>query len=139
MKHVYLASDYPILGAFWTILLFTAAVLWLILLFRIVVDIFRDDAMSGWGKTCWLLLVILLPFLGVFVYVAARGHDMGVRELRHAQNQQQAFDTYVRETASGGGTPERTQAQELADLAEMHDKGALSDEEFRQAKVKVLH
>ncbi|WP_037912129.1 SHOCT domain-containing protein [Actinacidiphila yeochonensis] len=138
MTHTYLASDYPVLGAFWTILLFTAAVLWLILLFRIVVDVFRDDEMSGWGKTGWLLLVIFLPFLGVFVYVVSRGRGMGQRELRHAQQRQQEFDSYVRDTALGGGIPERTQAQELADLAEMHDKGALSDEEFRKAKAEVL-
>lgn len=137
--HTYLAYDYPVLGAFWTILLFSLAVLWFILLFRVVADIFRDDSMGGGAKTGWLLLVILLPFLGVFVYVLARGHGMGQRELRQAQERKQATDAYIRETAASGGAQERTQAEELAELAKLHDKGALSDEEFRSAKVRVLH
>ncbi|MEU0523819.1 SHOCT domain-containing protein [Streptomyces niveus] len=129
-----LANDYPILGAFWTVLFFVLSVLWLILLFRIIVDILRDD-MTGGAKAGWLLFVILLPFLGVFVYVAVRGRGMGEREQRHARARQHDFDSYIRTTA-GTGT---SQAEQLAKLVEMHDKGAISDHEFEKAKTKVLH
>ena len=77
----YLAYDFPLLSAFWTMLWFFLWIMWFVLLFRIVVDIFRDDAMSGWAKTGWLVFVIVLPFLGVFVYVIARGKNMGHREI----------------------------------------------------------
>ncbi|MFE7565817.1 SHOCT domain-containing protein [Streptomyces sp. NPDC057539] len=137
--NVYLAYDYPILGAFWTVFLVGLAVLWFFLLFRVITDIFRDSGMNGWVKTGWLLFVILLPFLGIFVYIVARGHGMGERELREAQKRREAFDSYVRETAHGDDRPARSHAAELAELTAMHDKGALSDEEFQRAKAKVLH
>ncbi|MET4920941.1 SHOCT domain-containing protein [Streptomyces sp. PSRA5] len=129
-----LATDYPILGAFWTVLFFVLSALWLILLFRIIADIFRDD-MTGGAKAGWLIFVILLPFIGVFVYVAIRGRGMGQREQHHARARQHDFDSYIRATA-GTGT---SQAEQLTKLVEMHDKGAISDEEFQRAKTKVLH
>jgi hypothetical protein len=138
-SHVNLAYDYPVLGAFWTVFLISLAFLWIILLFRVITDIFRDDRLNGLTKTGWLLFVILLPFLGVFVYVIARGGGMGEREARHAQARQQEFDTYVRETAAGAGEPQHSEAAELERLIALHDKGAISDDEFQKAKVKVLH
>ncbi|MFF2522937.1 SHOCT domain-containing protein [Streptomyces liangshanensis] len=134
---VILAYDYPILGAFWTVFLIFLAVLWIILLFRVIADVFRDDTMNGLVKTGWLLFVILLPYLGVFVYVVARGHSMGEREVRHAQAQRKQVDAYIRE-AAGGDRSGRSHSEELSALAKMHEKGSLSDEEFRQAKAKVL-
>lgn len=136
---VTLAYDYPVLGAFWTVFLFGLAVLWFALLFRVVFDIFRDDDLGGWGKMGWLLFVIVLPFLGVFVYVVARGRNMGAREVAHAQARQEAFDSYVRTTAAGDGAVGPPQVEQLARLAEMHDRGAISDQEFERAKEKVLH
>ena len=136
---VYLAYDYPVLGAFWTIFLISLAALWIILLFRVVADVFRDDRLSGWAKTGWLVFVILLPFVGVFVYVVARGRNMGEREVHHAQAQREELDTYIRDTAAGAGGPQGSKTDELAKLVEMHDRGSISDEEFQQAKVKVLH
>jgi hypothetical protein len=135
--HVYLAYDYPVLGAFWTAMWVFLWVLWIFLLFRIVVDIFRDDSMSGWAKTGWLLFVLLLPFLGVFVYVVARGTGMGRREQQHVDRQQKAFDDYIRKTAgtSGQGV---SQTDQLARLAQLRADGTLSEEEFQQAKQKVL-
>ncbi|MGW2598748.1 SHOCT domain-containing protein [Streptomyces klenkii] len=136
-EYVQLAYDYPLLGAFWTILWISLWVLWFILLFRIIADIFRDDSLSGWAKTGWLVFTILLPFLGVFVYVLARGRSMGARERRHAQAQQEAFDAYIREAA--GGTGRRSEADELMKLSEIRARGDISDEEFRRAKEKILH
>jgi len=133
---MYLAYDYPLLSAFMTMLWFFLWVLWFVLLFRVIVDIFRDDEMGGWGKAGWLLFVVCLPFLGVFVYLIARGKDMGRREVAQARAQQQAFDTYVRETAGGGSG--RSSADELARLSEIRARGDITDDEFRRAKELVL-
>ncbi len=132
--YVQLAYDYPELGIFLSIVWFFLWVLWLIVLFRVVVDIFRDRGLGGWGKAGWLLFVLIVPFLGVLVYVIARGHGMGEREAQHLREQQQAFDAYVRQ-AAGGGT---SSADELARLSELKAKGVLSDAEFERAKEKVL-
>ncbi|MFF9060934.1 SHOCT domain-containing protein [Streptomyces sp. NPDC101213] len=132
----YLAYDYPLLSMFWTMLWFFLWIMWFILLFRIIGDIFRDDTLSGWGKTGWLVFVIVLPFLGVFVYVIARGRTMGRREIEHAHKQQEAFDAYVREAAGTTGGPSR--ADELNRLSEIRARGDISDEEFRRAKELVL-
>src|SRR5689334_19708764 len=95
----YLAYDYPVLGVFWSMLVFFLWIMWFVLLFRVIVDIFRDDEMGGWGKAGWTLFVILLPFLGVLVYLIARGKDMGKRDMAQARAQQEAFDSYIRQTA----------------------------------------
>ncbi|MET9761367.1 SHOCT domain-containing protein [Streptomyces sp. NPDC006372] len=130
----YLAYDFPLLSSFWAILFFFLWIMWIVLLFRVVLDIFRDDSLTGWGKTGWLVFCVLLPFLGVFVYVVARGKDMGRRETAHAREQQQALDSYIRETAKGGGSS----ADELARLSEIRARGDITDEEFRRAKEMVL-
>ncbi|MFI8939309.1 SHOCT domain-containing protein [Streptomyces syringium] len=135
--YVYLAYDYPVLGAFWTAVWIFMWVLWVLLLFRVIADIFRDDSLGGWAKTGWLVLVIGLPFLGVFVYVIARGKNMGRREQDHARAQQQAVDDYIRETV---GSPDYTSDVEaLAKLSEIRAKGDITDDEFRRAKEKILH
>ncbi|MET9644372.1 SHOCT domain-containing protein [Streptomyces syringium] len=135
--YVYLAYDYPVLGAFWTAVWIFMWVLWVLLLFRVIADIFRDDSLGGWAKTGWLVLVIGLPFLGVFVYVIARGKNMGRRERDHARAQQQAVDDYIRETV---GSPDYTSDVEaLAKLSEIRAKGDITEDEFRRAKEKILH
>jgi signal transduction histidine kinase len=131
----YLAYDYPLLSVFWSMLWFFLWIMWFVLLFRVVVDIFRDDDMSGWGKAGWLAFTILLPFLGVFVYVIARGKNMGRRETSQARAQQEEFNAYIRQT-SAGGRP--SSVDELAKLSEVRARGALTDEEFRRAKELVL-
>lgn len=136
MSAMYLAYDYPLLSAFWTMLWFFLWVLWFVLLFRVIVDIFRDDEMSGWGKAGWCLFVVCLPFLGVFVYLIARGKDMGRREMSQARAQQQAMDAYIRETASSGSRP--SSADELARLSEIRARGDITEDEFRRAKELVL-
>ncbi|MER7576880.1 SHOCT domain-containing protein [Streptomyces sp. NPDC126514] len=131
----YLAYDYPLLSVFWSVLLFFLWIMWFVLLFRVVVDIFRDDELSGWAKAGWLALTMLLPFLGVFVYVVARGKNMGRREVAQARAQQDEFKAYVRQTAAGGRT---SSVDELAKLAEIRASGDITDEEFRRAKDLVL-
>ncbi|WP_329215050.1 SHOCT domain-containing protein [Streptomyces sp. NBC_01485] len=132
----YLAYDYPLLSAFWTMLVFFLWIMWFVLLFRVVLDIFRDDDLSGWAKTGWLVFCIVLPFVGVFVYVIARGRNMGRRETAQARDQQKAFDSYIRETAKGG-TPSSS-VDELARLSEIRARGDITDEEFAKAKQLVL-
>ncbi|MFI0502689.1 SHOCT domain-containing protein [Streptomyces albogriseolus] len=133
----YLAYDYPLLSALLTMVVFFLWIMWFILLFRVIVDIVRDDSLSGWAKTGWLVFTIVLPFLGVFIYVIARGRNMGSRELAQARAQQEALDSYIRETAKGA--EERTSSvDELARLSEIKARGDISDDEFRRAKELVL-
>ncbi|WP_327728568.1 SHOCT domain-containing protein [Streptomyces sp. NBC_00487] len=132
----YLAYDYPLLSVFWSMLVFFLWIMWFVLLFRVVVDIFRDDDLSGWAKAGWLVFTVLLPFLGVFVYVVARGRNMGRREISQARAQQEAFDAHIREAAGGMSRPSST--DELARLSEIRARGDITDEEFRRAKELVL-
>ncbi|MFF3612595.1 SHOCT domain-containing protein [Streptomyces sp. NPDC002580] len=132
---MYLAYDYPLLGVFWTMLWLFLWVMWFFLLFKIVFDIFRDDSLGGWGKAGWLVFVIVLPFLGVFVYLIARGKDMGRRDMSQAIEQKQAFDSYVRETAGGSRA---SSADEIAKLSELRTRGDITEEEFQRAKHLVL-
>src|SRR5215468_11056777 len=122
-------SGYPLLNAFWTMLWFFLWILWFFLLFRVILDIFRSKDLGGWGKAGWLIFVIILPFLGVFIYLIARGHSMNERDVQDAQARDQAMRAYVRDAAQGsGGT-----ADELAKLADLRDRGVISEAEFQQS------
>ena len=131
----YLAYDYPLLGAFWTMLMIFLGILWFFLLFRVITDIFRDDGMSGWAKAGWLVFCLFLPFLGVFVYVITRGKNMGHREEAQARAQQEEFNAYIRKTAAGGRS---SSVDELTRLSEIRERGAITEEEFRKAKELIL-
>jgi hypothetical protein len=134
-------DDYPLLNLFWTMLEVFLFVLWFFLLFKIISDIFRDHSLSGWAKAGWLVFVVLLPFLGVFVYVIARGRSMGERDVEQARRSEAAFKQYVRDAAATDGTtPGSTSGHvsELAKLSELRNSGALTDDEFQQAKAKLL-
>lgn len=119
---------------FWSMLWFTLYFLWIWTVIVIFSDIFRSDDLSGWGKALWSIFVIFLPFLGIFVYLIARGTSMQDRTRREAERREQEFRSYVHQTA-GGSTGS---ADELARLAELHASGVLSDAEFEQAKAKTL-
>ncbi|WP_406065509.1 SHOCT domain-containing protein [Streptomyces sp. NBC_01077] len=135
-------DDYPLLNLFWTMLWFFLWIMWLFLLFKVVTDIFRDHSLNGWVKAGWLIFCILLPYLGVLVYVIARGKGMSERDTKQAKQSEAAFQDYIRKaagtqeggTAAGGGSP----TDELARLADLKDKGAITPEEFEKAKAKVL-
>jgi hypothetical protein len=129
-----LAYDYPILGLFWTMLIFFLWMAWIILLFRVFADIFRNKEASGISKALWTIFVILVPFLGVFIYLCVEGRHMAHRDLSRAQENEAAFQSYVRETAGSGASS----ADELAKLAELHSSGVLSDAEFATQKAKIL-
>ena len=101
-----LAYSYPLLGAFWTLLWLSLWIIWIFILFRVIIDIFRSQDLSGWGKAGWLIFVIILPFLGVFIYLIARGKEMGQRDVQDAQARDQEFPLVC--ARSGGRTkPER--------------------------------
>jgi hypothetical protein len=127
-----LGSDYPLLDLFWTMLFVFVFVLWIFLVIQIFIDIFRSHDMSGWVKAFWVLFIIILPFLGVLVYVIARGGKMREHQIKDVENQQKAFDSYVRETT--GATP----ADQLHKLADLKDRGVITDEEFNAQKAKIL-
>jgi hypothetical protein len=116
---------------FWFMILFA----WIMLLFRIFGDLFGDHELSGWGKALWTVFLIFLPWLGALVYLIARGRSMNERALARAQRNEEAFSHYVRQTAGAGTT---STADELAKLADLRDRGTISDEEFQHAKAKLL-
>lgn len=131
-------DDYPLLNLFWTMLWFFLWIMWLFLLFRIITDIFRSHDLSGWLKAGWLILVLVVPFLGVLLYVVVRGKSMGERDLQQAKAADESLKAYLRDAADSGGRTGRGSVDELARLAELKDRGALTDEEFQKAKEKLL-
>lgn len=128
-----LGTSYPLLNAFWTILYVFVFILWLFVLFRVIWDVFRSHDLSGWGKAGWLFFIIVLPLLGVLVYLIVRGGSMHERDIRSTQAQDQAFQSYIQGLVGSGSV-----ADELAKLADLRDKGVISDAEFDQAKAKLL-
>jgi hypothetical protein len=128
-----LAADYPFLDVFWTMLVFFLWVAWIWLLFTIFGDVFRRHDISGWAKTAWIVFVILLPFLGVFVYLITQNVGMMERDLERARAQEAQFDDYVRQTAGSGGA-----AAEIDKAKQLLDSGAITQAEFDAIKQKAL-
>ena len=113
-------------------------VAWIWLVITIIIDIFRSDDLSGWGKAGWTLLVVFLTWLGVLMYLIARGKGMNERRFAEAARMQQAQEQYIRSVASDGGASTPSAADQLAKLAELRDSGALTDAEFQAQKAKIL-
>jgi Phospholipase_D-nuclease N-terminal len=109
---------------------------WLMILFVIISDLFRDHSISGWGKAAWVIFLIFVPFLAALVYLIARGDGMRERSLAQQQEAQKQLDTYIRQTAGSGGGG--SAADELTKLSKLHDEKKLSDEEFERAKAKIV-
>ncbi len=130
-----LAYTYPLADLFGTMLGLFVFFIWFWLLIVIFGDIFRSRDMGGGAKALWVIFVIVLPFLGIFVYLIARGGKMHERAEQAAQQQQKAFDDYVKQTAGASGA---NSADELAKLADLKSKGVLTDAEFDAQKAKIL-
>jgi hypothetical protein len=126
-------TGYPLLDLFWTMLWFFLFFIWIWLLIQVFIDIFRSNDMGGWGKAGWTIFVIVIPLLGVLVYLIARGRSMGERNMQEAQRQDQQFRKYVQDAAGSGGG-----ADQLAKLADLHKQGVLTDDEFAAQKAKIL-
>jgi Short C-terminal domain/Phospholipase_D-nuclease N-terminal len=129
-----LAYTYPLADLFGTMLGFFVLIIWFWLLIVVFSDIFRSPDLGGGAKMLWVIFVIILPFLGIFVYLLARGGKMHERAATQAAQQQEAFDAYVKE-AAGAGT---SSAEQLAKLADLKQQGIITDAEFESQKAKIL-
>jgi Phospholipase_D-nuclease N-terminal/Short C-terminal domain len=126
-----IAADYPFLDILWTMVLFFSWVIWIWIVITVFADLFRRHDISGWGKAAWIVFVIVLPFLGVLVYLIAQHDGMRDRGIKQAETQQQAFDKYVRDAAGGS-------AAEIAKAKELLDSGTITQAEFDSIKAKAL-
>ncbi len=128
-----IAADYPFLNILWSMIIFFAWVAWIFILIRVIADVFRRHDVSGFGKAAWLVFVIVLPFLGVFIYLIAHGDDMGKRDLEQARAAQANMDDYVKSVAGSGGA-----AGEIDKAKQLLDSGAITQAEFDALKAKAL-
>ena len=128
-----LAYTYPLADLFGTMLGLFIFIIWFWLLIVIFGDIFRSHDMGGVAKAVWVIFIIILPFLGIFVYLIARGGKMHERAAAQAQQQQKAFDSYVQEAAGGSSA-----ADQLSKLAALKDQGTITQDEFDAQKAKIL-
>jgi Short C-terminal domain/Phospholipase_D-nuclease N-terminal len=126
--------QYPLLDFFWTMLYFFLFVIWIWILIAVFSDIFRSHDMSGWSKALWSIFVIFLPFLGVFVYLIARGGKMHEHQAQAAAAQQKAFDQQVQQAAGAS----ESRADQLTKLADLKSQGVLDEAEFNAQKAKIL-
>ncbi len=128
-----IASSYPLLELVWTMLIFFFFIVWLWILFTVFADVFRRTDISGWGKAAWCIFVIVLPYLGVFVYLIAEHKGMTERSIKAQKAQQSQFDDYVQSVAAKGDPTEQ-----IAKAKSMLDSGAITQAEFEQLKQKAL-
>jgi chemotaxis signal transduction protein len=128
-----IATDYPLLEVFWTMLIFFAFFIWIWILVTVFADLFRRKDISGWGKTGWIIFVIVLPYLGVFVYLIAEHKGMTERTISQQQAAQAQMDQYVKSVAS---TSDPT--AQIANAKALLDQGTISQAEFDQIKQKAL-
>ena len=127
------ATDYPLLEVFWTMLIFFAFFVWIWLLITVFSDLFRRNDISGWLKVAWIIFVIVLPYLGVFVYLIAQHKGMTERVIEQQETAKAQMDTYVRSVAS-----ESDPAEQIAKAKTLLDAGTISQSEFEQIKRKAL-
>jgi general stress protein CsbA len=130
---VVIAADYPFLNVFWTMVIFFCWVAWIWVLVLIISDLFSRHETSGWIKALWIVVLIVLPFLGSLIYLIANGNSMARRRMEQQQAAQKQFDSYVQNVAGSGGG-----ASELAKAKELLDSGAINQQEYDQLKAKVL-
>jgi hypothetical protein len=130
-----LAADWGVGQVLWSLLWFFLFVIWIALAIAVFVDIFRSRDMGGWAKAIWLIVVLLLPYLGVFVYLVVRGGRMGQRAADDAQAREDAFREYVQGVAGPSGA---STADELVKLAALRDQGQLTDDEYNRARAKAI-
>ena len=132
---VVFAADYPFLDILWTMIIFFCWVAWIWLLIMVFSDLFRRDV-SGWAKAAWVVFLIILPFLGVLIYLIAEGKGMTERRVKEMQASQAEFDTYVRSVATESGGAGA--AGEIEKAKSLLDSGAIDQGEFERLKAKAL-
>lgn len=131
-----LAAEWGTGQVLWSFIWFTLFFIWIWLLIVVFSDIFRSQDLGGWSKFFWIFFVIVMPYLGVFVYLIARGHKMGEHAIADAKARDEAAQAYIRQTV--GATGGQSTAAELEKLAALRDSGVLSNEEFEAQKAKLL-
>jgi predicted PurR-regulated permease PerM len=130
-----IVADVSFIDIFWSVLWFFFLFIWIMVLFHVVADLFRDHSLSGVAKTLWVLFLVFLPFLAVLVYMIARGRGMAERSAAQQQRAQQQFEGYVRNVASTG---EATPTEQIARAKELLDAGTIDQSEFDRLKAKAL-
>ena len=128
---MFIAADYPFLDVFWTMIIFFFWVIWIWIVITVLIDVFRRHDIGGFAKALWVVFVVILPWLGVLIYLIVEHDGMRERGMKQAQAQKDQFDQYVRE-ASGGS------ADEIAKAKQLLDQGAITQEEFDALKAKAL-
>jgi Short C-terminal domain/Phospholipase_D-nuclease N-terminal len=128
-----IGADYPFLDVLWTIIIIFAWVIWFWLLITVFADLFRRRDISGWAKAAWIIFVIVLPYLGVLIYLIAQHDGMAERNMQQAQAAQSQFDSYVKDVAASSGP-----AGEIEKAKQLLDSGAISQAEFDSLKAKAL-
>ncbi len=128
------AADYPFMDVLWSMIIFFFWVIWIWIVITVLIDIFRRHDIGGVAKAAWVIFVVILPWLGVLVYLLVEHDGMRERSLKQAQAQRQAMDDYVRDTAGGGGGA----AAEIAKAKELLDAGTIDQAEFEALKAKAL-
>jgi predicted PurR-regulated permease PerM len=131
---VVVAASYPFLEVFWDILIFFAWVIFIWIAITVLIDVFRRHDISGWAKAAWVVLVVILPWIGVLAYLIFNHDGMAERRANEVQAAQSQFDDYVRQTAASGGGA----AGEIAKAKELLDSGAITQQEFDSLKAKAL-
>lgn len=126
-----LADSYPLLDVFWTMLIFFAFFIWIWILIVVFTDLFRRHDVSGWGKTGWIIFIVVLPYLGVFVYLITQHKGMTERTIEQQQRMQSDMDAYVKSVAGGS-------ADQIAKAKQLLDQGAITQAEFDQIKQQAL-
>ena len=129
------ADDFGTGQVFWSMLWFFLFFIWIWILITVFADLFRSHDLSGWAKAAWAIFVIILPYLGVFVYLIARGHKMHEHAIADATNAQNAFNAQVRAAAGTGGS---SVADQLSKLADLKANGTIDDAEFERLKAQVI-
>ncbi|HET9204034.1 MAG TPA: SHOCT domain-containing protein [Acidimicrobiia bacterium] len=124
----------PLLDLFWAMLWFFLFFVWIWLLITLFADIFRSEDLSGWGKAGWTIFIVVLPWLGVLIYLIARGKSMTERAMKQAADQEKAMRSYVQEVSSSSSSV----ADEIGKLAALRDQGVLTAEEFNAQKAALL-
>jgi len=124
----------PVLDVLWSMLVFFLFIAWIWVLISVVADIFRSDDLSGWAKALWVIFVIIIPWLGVLIYLIARGDNMAQRNVDDAMAAEEARRAYIQQAAGTSGSA----ADELAKLANLKESGVISDEEYSKLRAKVI-
>jgi hypothetical protein len=127
-------DDYPLLELFWTILIIYALFFYILILFNVVADLFRDKDTSGWAKTGWIILFVVFPFLGLFIYLIARGRSMAERQMQAQADAKAGFDSYVQQVAGAAADP----ASQITQAKALLDSGAITQEEYEAIKRRAL-